>query len=349
MSYNLLDTLSVEQAIKNSVPCMKGHSVASVKASMEQFQALKTNPQFFNFDAEGLCTISGKDWGEVNPVENILSVGNKLKVLSRYKNFNCFAASFNNPQQFSATVFEVDCCHYFSQNHKILDFIFDVEHTVNGNIKRPEFRATFDGGIEIFGECKSLVSLNGLRQTRVMKLKESIFEKILSVVPDNRRIEISFKTLPQNWNRNYADQMSGAVGEIIKKDYMEKHFEITMDQKHTTWIKLCERSEKQFFTNIVNVGDVPPNQSPKFILGELANIKGDIKDLIKDARTQLSDNSLSVIFLYSLHKTYAAQAIAEYFQNNHLNKLLGVFSWTDILEFHRNPSCGTNLEDLKVK
>lgn len=347
MTYNLLDSSSVEQAIKNSVPCMEGHTVASVKTAMEQFQVLQTNPQFFNFDNEGVCIVSGKDWGEANPVDNILSVGNKLNVLSRYKNFNSFAPAFNNPQQFSATIFEVDCCHYFSQNYKILDFEFDVEHDVNGNIKKPEFKAIFENNVEVFGECKSLASLNGVRQSRVMKMKESIFEKILPLVPDNRRIEISFKTLPQNWNRNYADQMSGAVGEIIKRDYMEKHFEITMDQKHTTWIKLCDRSEKQFLTNIVNVGDVPPNQSPKIILGELANIKGDIKDLIKDARTQLSDDSFSVIFVYSLHKTYAAQAIAEYFTNNQLKKLLGIFSWTDILEFHRNPHAELDLNTLK--
>ena len=328
---------------------MTGHSVASVKAAMEQFRALQTNPQFFNFDTEGVCTVSGKGWAEANPVSNIISVGNKLNTLSKYKNFSSFASGFNNPQQFSATIFEVDCCHYFSQNFKILDFEFDVEHDVSGNIKKPEFKAVFDGNIEVFGECKSLASLNGVRSSRVMKMKESIFEKILPIVPNNRRIEISFKTLPQHWNRNYSDQMFAFAEDIIKRDYKEKHFEITIDQKHTTWLKLCDRSEKQFLTNIVNVGDVPPNQSPKLILGELANIKGDIKDLIKDARTQLSDDSLSVIFIYSLHKTYAAQAITEYFTNNQLKNLLGICSWANTLEFHRNPSCGTNLENLKVK
>ena len=349
MTYNLLDSSSVEQAIKNSVPCMKGQTTASVKTAMEQFHTLQTNPQFLNFDNEGKCAVSGIDWAETNPVEKILSVGNKLNVLSRYKNFKSFTQAFNNPQQFSATIFEVDCCHYFSQSYKILDFEFEVEHKVNGNIKKPEFKAVFDDNIEVFGECKSLASLNRVRSSRVMKMKESIFEKILPIIPDNRRIEISFKTLPQHWNKNYADQMSGLVGEIIKRDYMEKHFEITIAQKHTTCIKLCYRSEKQFLTNIINVGDAPPDQYPKIILGELANIKCDIKDLIKDASSQLSDDSFSVIFVYSLHKTYAAQAIAEYFKNNQLTKLLGVFSWTDILEFHRNPSCETNLEDLKVK
>jgi hypothetical protein len=95
MTYNLLDPASVEQAIKNSVPCMAGHSVASIKAAMEQFRALKTNPQFFNFDTEGVCTVSGKDWGEANPVDNILNVGFRL-ILNRSNQvvFRPFISSF---------------------------------------------------------------------------------------------------------------------------------------------------------------------------------------------------------------------------------------------------------------
>lgn len=345
--YNLLDPKSIDLAIKNSVPCLNGRSVSSVETSMQQFHNLGTNSQFFNFDKKGECEVSGKDWSEVIAVESMIKVGELLNQLSSFSNFNSFATAFNNPQQFSATMFEVDCCSFFIRDYKFTSFEFDPEHLVKGHTKRPEFKAVFDGNIEVFGECKSLASLNGLRSSRVMKIKSPIFQKILPIVPDNRRIEVSFKMLPQNWNRNYADQIFGAAGQLIKMDYMTKHLELVLDQKHTTWIKLCDRSHQKYLTNIVNVADVPPDQSPKIILGELANIKGDIKELIKDARSQLSDDSFSVIFIYSLHKVFAKQAIAEFFQDNKLKKLTGIFSWTDILEFHKNPYAELDLDTLK--
>lgn len=345
--YNLLDPKSIDLAIKNSASCLNGYSAASIEIAMKQFHVLGTNSQFFNFDEKGECEISGNDWSEVIAVESMIKVGELLNQLSVFSNFNSFAPAFNNPQQFSATMFEVNCCNFFIRDYKFANFEFDPDHLVNGHTKRPEFKAVFDGNIELFGECKSLASLNGLRSSRVMKMKIPIFEKILPIVPDNRRIEISFKMLPQNWNRNYADQIFGAASQLIKMDYMDKHLELVMDQKHITWIKLCDRSHPRYLTNIVNVGDVPPDQSPKIILGELANIKGDIKGLIKDARSQLSDDSFSIIFIYSLHKTFASQAINEFFHDNKPKKLTGIFSWTDILEFHKNPYASLDLDTLK--
>lgn len=344
-SFNLLDSKSLEAAIQNGVPCLEGQSVESVMNAMEQFRVFKTNLAFFNFSTEGLCGVSGAGWAETIAVKNILRVGSILNQLCKFKNFNSFATGFNNPEQFRATMFEVNCCDAFNNEFKVVRLEFEPDHSVKGSIKKPEFKAIFDDGLEIFVECKTLGSLNGLRNSRVMKIKDAIFETILPLVPNNRRVEISFKVLPQHWNRNYVEQLSGAVGQLIKDDFQKQHIELVIDQSHTTWIKLCDRSEPQFLNNIVNVGEVPKEKSPQLILGELANIKKDIKDLIKDARTQLSEESYSVIFIYSLHEGFATQAISEFFEDNKPKKLLGIFSWTSSLRFHRNTFSEMNLND----
>lgn len=343
--FNLLNNCSLEEALKNTVPCLRGYTVDSINKAMDQFRVLKTNPNFFNFKSDGLCTISGNGWSEAIKVENMLRTGEMLSRLSRYENFNSFAPSFNNPEQFTATMFEINCCDTFVREFSVQNLEFEPEHDVNGTIKRPEFKAIMEDGQVIFGECKSLASLNGLRSSRAMKIKELIFDKILPLVPDKRRLEISFKVLPRHWNRNYTNQLFGAIDQLVKNDFKKQHLELIIDQSHKTWIKLCDQHESQFFNNIINVSDKIMSKFPKLILGECSNIKKDIKSLIKDAMTQLSADSYSTIFLYSLNESFATEAISEFIRDNEPANLLGIFSWTKSLKFHRNLLCKIDLND----
>ena len=314
-------------------------------SKLKIFTDLGVNRDFFNINDNGSITIHSSDSAENFSIETIFRVASQLINLKSFDNFASFSEGFNNPSQFSATIFEVDCANFALNNLKIKDICFEPEVSVNGGIKRPDFAVIFFDNSSIICECKSLYSINRAKRSKALKLMQTLENKLQEILNSNFRVEISFKWLPTHWNRNYTDQLFGAVSTLIKKEFTAQHINLNIDNKHTTWIKLNRINEPIFFKNTLNVGNKPKGNNPTLVVGEVPNITKDIKDTIRDARTQIPEESNSVIFLYSLNEHYAERAIKEFYKDNSPNNLLSIVSWTNNLKIHRNFTCPANIFD----
>jgi len=309
------------------------------------FSYLNVNRRFFNVNDQGLVTIKSSDGEQNIPAENILTTAKQLNKLKCFENFGSFSKGFNNASQFSSTIFEV-CCAYFALTHIAMkDMIFAPEVIVNGHIKRPDFAVTLTDDLSLICECKALDSINRAKKSRALRIMGILDSKLGQVLRSDFRVEIAFKGLPTHWNRNYADQLYGVISELIKRNFTANHIILNIGNRHKTWIKLSKADDPLFFQRTLNVGNKPKGDYPTLVIGELPNIKKDIKDAIRDAMTQIPKESSSLIFIYSLNEMYAAQAIREYYNANSPDKLLGVVSWTKDVHIHRNTRSKVNINN----
>ncbi|MGK5095321.1 hypothetical protein WDW89_25325 [Deltaproteobacteria bacterium TL4] len=335
---NLLDKETIAQVLPE-----KNHD--EIYSQLNIFSELGVNRDIFKINDNGFIEIQLSDSVENFPIENFVKTAIQLNNLKSFENFSSFSVGFNNPSQISATIFEVNCANFVFDRIKYKDIRFAPEFSVKGHIKKPDFIVTLSDDSILICECKSMDSINRAKRSKALKLIKLLDDKLKGILDSSFRIEVSFKNLPRHWNRNFVDQLFGAIGTLLKEQYTEKHIELNCENRQKTWIKLSRIEEPIFFNNILNVANKPKNDNPTLVVGEIPNLKKDIKDIIKDARTQIPEEYNSVIFLYSLNEHYAKQAIAEFIKDNNPGNLLGVISWNESVNIHRNLKCTANIFD----
>lgn len=311
---------------------------------LQIYRELKVPESFFDIAQDDSIEIKGTEYSEHIPIMNIISVAQKLNKLKGCKGFSSLGDGMRNPSQFSATVFEITCAYYMCTRPEVTELIFAPEVIVNNSKKYPEFKCN-GAGFELYCECKSMDSINRAKSSRALRLIKQIEKNLKGVLSEKFRVEIAFKSLPSNWNRNYGDQLKGAIMALIKSGFTKNVIELNMDKKHQTWIKLNKISDPPFLKSTLNVANRIPTKSPTLVIGEHSNIKSDIKAQIRDALTQLPADMNSIVFVYSLNEYFAGQAISEFFTDNNIEALSAVGSWTKNLTFHLNPQCKFILKD----
>tara|TARA_Y100001935_G_C17310260_1_gene515407 strand:+ start:2562 stop:3617 length:1056 start_codon:yes stop_codon:yes gene_type:complete len=342
---NLLDRDTVQFLFPNGYKDLGYNSPEEVVGGLNIFNDLGVDRCMFETNQEGFIIVSGKDFSEQIPSKNIVHTAFKLNSMSSFEGFSSFKDGFNNPSQFSATRFEVECSYFMNNFPEVTALSFAPDVQVDGSIKKPEFLCT-GNNLKIYCECKSLESINRIKQSKVVRLMDAIAKSLDSVTKDENRIEIGFKSLPPHWNRNFGEQLAAGIQVLIDKNVKSKHIEMTIDGKYKTWIKLSNVSDPQYLKCTLNLGNKPRGEDPTLVIGEIPNLKKDIKSLIRDALSQLPPDSLSIIFIYALNETMSAEAIAEFFRDNDYKMLIGIMSWTSKQIFHQNPKCNTKVGDL---
>lgn len=313
-------------------------SVDELYALLQIYRELKIPNSFFNITQGEFIEIRGVEYSEHIPIKNIVSIAKKLDKLKKCNGFSTLGDGMRNPSQFSATVFEVSCAYYMFTRPEVTGLVFAPEVIVNNFKKYPEFKC-IGSDFEIYCECKSMDSINRAKSSRALRLMRQIEKDLKGVLSEKFRVEIAFKSLPSNWNRNYGDQLKGAIMTLVESNFTKRTIELVMNKKHQTWIKLNKISDPPFLKSTLNVANRIPSKRPTLVIGEHSNIKSDIKSQIKDALTQLPTDINSLIFIYSLNEHFAGQAISEFFNDNNNDALCAVGSWTKSLTFHINPKC----------
>ncbi len=340
-----MDEETILALFPNGVPEINLQDSRMVVQSLNIFNELGVEKKNFALDEKGYISVNGKDFSEKIPSKNMVFTAYKLNALKEFRGFESLANGFSNPTQFSATRFEVDCAFFMHQFRETDSIEFSPEMDIGGSKKYPEFVCSL-GQTDIFCECKSLESLNRIKTSKVVRLMDEIKEDLRRVTLDENRIEIGFKSLPPHWNRNFGEQLAASIQVLIDKDVKDKHIELTIDGKHRTWIKLCNVGDNPYLKCTLNLANKPRGEAPTLVLGEIPNLKKDIKSLIRDALSQLPFDSLSVVFIYSLNETMSAEAISEFFNDNEHKNLIGVMSWTSKQIFHQNPNCKAKFQNL---
>lgn len=318
-------------------------------STLNIFHELSVNTSFFNIITPGHISIQGASFSDNIPIENIIKVATKLNTLKSYKNFDSFSEGFKNPTQFSDTIFEVDCAHFSLKSFKTKNIEFEPEVIKNGKVKRPDFLLILFDSTEIICECKSLSSLNRAKGSKALKLMEQLEPELHETLDFKYRVEISFKSLPGHWNRNYSNQLHGAVKTLIKYRTIDETISLNfIDANHSTLIRLSKIDEPLFFKELINVGNQPKTNKPTLVISEQNNIKKDIKNSIRDARTQIPETENSIIFLYSLNEFNSEQGINEFYRDNQPENLLATVSWTTKAKVHKNPHCKVNIDDFLI-
>lgn len=351
MNFNLLDEKSFLSsiAIDDVKTQLDGGEPEQVFKSLEIFKQINVKQELFNYNSKGFVNIP-LEFGALNiPIKNFIGISNKLLRLSGYKNFESFGKGYNNPTQVEATNFEVDCCDFIANHFDIENMEFEPEVLKDGSAKYPEAKITLKDELTFFIECKSLSNEGRVKQSKVLKLLKQIQPDIKEHLDPKYRLEISFISLPFHWNRNYSEQLIACFGKLKEKEFVDKHLVLKIDDKYTTWVKLCKITEKQYFKNTLNIGNSPEDGKHTLILGEVPNLIKAIKRNIRDALSQIPDTEYSLIFLYPLNKTYALQAFNEFFKDNENNKLIGAVSWTNKVQLIENPKCDVKLSSRLIK
>ena len=96
------------------------------------------------------------------------------------------------------------------------------------------------------------------------------------MIPDEFRVEVAFKSLPQHWNRNYSEQLASVIKTLVEQRCM-KQVGLTINGRHKTYVKLSLLTDKPYFNCLLNLGNKPPQENPTFILGEFTDLTSGIK------------------------------------------------------------------------
>lgn len=303
-----------------------------IDEKIEIFNVLKINREYFYINKNGCCEIGTEEF----PAISLLRLAEKLNLLAKYRNFESLSNGFNNSMQFSSTIFEVESSLLALSYFKAEDLEFSPEIKVHHKIKKPDFRLFFSDGTTALFECKSLMSINRIKQSGVNKLKESLIDSLKPHFTNENTIEVVFKTLPTHWNKKYVNQITDVVKSIIANDKINEVIRLVINKKHETFIVVRQKADKQMLKATIYLGDNYPLKA-NLIVGQLSNLTKDIKESLIDAESQLPPENEAYIFIYPLNEQFAINAINQYFQNRKPKHIKGVFSTTTTTSLFKNP------------
>jgi hypothetical protein len=345
---NLLNEMDVEDCYKTTRFFPKEESLSQIINTLKIFSDLKVSPDLLSFDELGFIILKENGLLCKVPIIDILNFAKKLIALKECKGFGEkeFLNGLNNPTQFRATMFEIDCAHFVFTNFNRAELELSPRVRINEKNKQPDFRFLTKNGLELFCECKSIASDNRINRSQIKKLIDHLDPHLKDVLDDTFRVEIALKVLPPYWDRNFSEQLSAIIQQLIKSKFIKIYINLTRDKQEVAYIKLCYREEKPYFNCLLNIGNKPPLEKPTLIVGEYLALHYPIDNTIKDALTQLSPNKKSAIFIFSLSENHAREAIQSFFKNNDVPNLCGIFSWTTNLNYYQNPKSTCNIHDL---
>lgn len=349
--YFLLEISSFKESLvePSVLVQFEGKNPMEVFKEFEIFKELGVDDKYFVYEKQGVISLSVGSNGEraCFPLKNIIDFAKNLEGLKSSKNFNSLSEGIRNPQQFYSTIFEVYCATFLLRWLSPIDLEFNPEVNLTLGKKYPDFVLKLKNHIPIYCECKSLFHINRVKRSRINKIREKVIPKLREIANDKYRMEICFKILPPHWNRNFSDQLFGAFKALIEKQEFETIIQLKIDNKYETQLKLSRRSDPRVFNGIYNLGDAPESGDHNIIISEQPNLLKDIKEIIKDALTQLPNEEYSLILIEPFDKKAGIQAALEIFQNNQCEKLTGIIIITDSIEFVGNPKCDLDLNNFK--
>jgi len=288
--------------------------------------------------SEGELIILGNGFSEHFPLKNIRSVLAKCRRLEAFDGFEKLIEGFANPQQFGSTVFEIDSAIFCLANYPVSELEFSPSVLVGRKKKYPEFSMKLEDHADILVECKSMASLNRAKSSRVARLIKLVKPRALGIIPENRRLEVGFRGLPSHWNRNLVDQIFGAAGELVRRDFIQKGVTIRYKTGPAISLKLCRISDPLHFKGRLRAGDVGPNGNPKLLVSELSSLKQGNRALINDAFSQLPADKSHMIFVYSIDHDSCLAATKDIFATQGRDHLLAVHSWAKDVRIFWNPT-----------
>ena len=312
--------------------------ITEVIEAFSIFHELGVNRDILLVTSDGYVRLNEHGLIRNIPIIDIFNTTKKLFKIKHCENFQSLAVGFSNPTQFRDTMFEVDCIHFINSSPLTRNVKLEPKIIVNDSPKKPDFSYLDKNGSEIFCECKSLCSTHRAANSKAYKLIGVIEPELNYIIPAGVRVEINFRILPPTWNRNYAEQLRALVQRFVLNKIKEAG-DLSIDGQHIANIKLCASNERPYFKGVINAS----NKKGSILISEdSSSLIGAVKDNIKDALTQLPNDKITMILLYSINERYAQQAIDKFFYNNQLILLKGIYSWTTHPVFHQNPNFSNN-------
>lgn len=311
------------------------------------FKEIGLAPEMYEIGKDEI-RIKGGDFAEVFPGQSILVLRANCDRLRSFPGFDRLIEGFQNPTQFSATVFEINCAIFCLDKYAATDLIFGIDVTVNGGKKRPDFEAVIGQQLKFLVECKSLQSINRVRSSRAYRIAKILIRDAAYTLPDQWRLEFSFSSLPHHWNRNLSDQIKGAVGVLLGSAYTAKSISLAFETGIDVSIKLCKRTDPFFFSGPVRAADTGPREQPKILVTEGYDFSRSIMGVFRDAITQLPSERPHMIFIYSISQVACEAAATRFFENQQRRNLLAIHSWTNNIARIWNPHCALSQDCLPL-
>lgn len=265
----------------------------------------------------------------------------RLGMLKACPGFSSLAEGLRNPQQYLATMFEVDCAFLLHATPDVQGLEFSPEYLVGGTLKRPDFRFRWREHTFVC-ECKSMISLNGLWRSRALKLSGKLGPLVESAIPAERRVEIAFSSLPNSWNGT----LPGRVAEVLRKMLRLDELDVTEtidDGPDSVMLRLLRASDPAWFGPGQRVARAAPGTPSRMDTIALDSLYRDTRDVVADALTQLPRDSICLVFVACFMGRGVVDAIAKSFESDNAAHVGAVVTWTDRVAFHPNPRLNPSL------
>lgn len=341
MKYRILDKIEFEKltALPHFKSVLERETADTAFDALSIFNALEVNHDLFSADEYGVTTIDLKECEVHVSLKRLIELSKKLTDLKNCENFSSFSRAFKNPEQFTATAFEIDCAYFALTEMKIKSLIFEP---TTESTKKPDFKITMFDDQDLYCECKSIENHRRGEKSRVVRLFRKLMPYIANHLSSDLRIEIYLRALPENWENKFIDLIVESTRRLKLSYPSHKYAEINF-QNTITIIKICKHTEERDFINYMSVADGRLEENPRLVISEMPNLKKDIKNTIRYAASQLPNDRLGLIFCQCIHDDYGAQAAMEYMEYNTNQNLLGIMMLAKKTQFIVNRRCSIDV------
>ncbi len=290
----------------------------------------------FTVNSKGVFFQQQKECSYFVSFPDFLQYGLGLLEVENDANLSSLIEQFQNPQQFSSTVFEIKCAIFCKKIFNIKNLCFSPAVQVKNKIKKPDFNFIHPDQGGIYCECKSPISFNRTNNLRANKFTKHTIALLKNIgVPVGKRIEIFFEKLPRNHNGKLIKHLIASIEQVINMKVFNQQVDLcdsdTKDKISLIYIdqsKPIHFSDSTAMVGVLFDNDTVQLKTPemqKILIIEKENkIVSAYKLLLEDALKQLPDNKKSIVFIEAIGRTnnYYSQKMNEIVAISKYNKLL---------------------------
>lgn len=257
----------------------------------------------------GLINVPIGKNNEVFTLDDMLRVTKALTRLKPFAGFAKLTSGFRSPSKVVATVFEALVAEWCAARSLTESLVFSPPVGIKDGVKHPEFLWRTKLG-NIYCECKNGRELENKFGKRVDKLFTALKEAYLKYEPwdPSRRLDVRIESSAKN---DIEKRIRNVVAQASAAFHANNSEDKTFEEGEVRAVLGLRKTPLPAERSTVRVRLMPPSEVPIWWTGDMAHEntclsltvstasvrRKMVKDLLKDARTQLPPNQLGAVFI----------------------------------------------------
>jgi len=316
---------------------------ALVETTLDDYLRWFTAPEWQRIYSGGLVSSPSTTGGVGRSgfgIQRLLETTARLQELRRYDGFDRLLSGLRNPTQISATMFEIAAAAWCAQRETHQGLVFSPAISKASGVKRPDFLWETSLG-DLTCECKEAGQWEQQESRTIGHLREIAVAALTEAggLPDDLRLDI---TVDGPLSAAYERQLSTLVCEAVASSgggssarTLDRPFAGIVVSRETD----PERLPDSILAGQMTVGTKPTQLTPQngflTVSRSLAATRARrVRDLVKQAKTQLPDAAPSGIFIQIGGAGSAAAQLEQMIGHPAHQTIVWAATWTGLVPQH---------------